>query len=358
MGREQGRRGQVQRDTEWYRFLFEQAALAWLVVQPESWIPVEASEAAARLLQLPLEQLRSTPLPGFRRLYKLLQREAPGSHVRADVVLSLPDGRTQVVQAQAALASFRGTPYLWTLLLDAAHEQGWVERLVLTDKLALLGQLLVGIAHEIRNPLAAIQLNLHVVQNAVERDEAYRSSIEMALKGTQRIAELIETTLNFARPASQFVQRHNVHDILETVLKLLQMFLYRRNITIERHYADNVPPIYGDARQLQRVFVNLLTNAADAIEGQGTIALSTGQEEQEGRLYVVVHIADTGVGISPEDLAHIFEPFFTRKPHGTGLGLTIARRILLQHRGELLIESRPGHGTRCTVRLPAAEEIP
>lgn len=349
-------RGRRVTQLEWYRFLLEQAAQAWLLLRVEDWRVVEASEAAARMLGLPLEQLRSLPLPGFRRLYKLLQQKTSESHIRAEAVLSLPDGRTHVVQAQARLASFRGTGYLWILLLGTEQEQGLVERLVLTDKLALLGQLLVGVAHEIRNPLAAIQLNLHVVKSAIPEDAAWSSSVEMALQGAQRIAELIETTLNFARPAPQVVQRHDVHEILEAALKLIQMLLYRKSVTLRRYYATEPLPVYGDARQLQQVFVNLLTNAADAIEEQGSITLSTTHEELDSGRYVVVSIADDGVGIPPEDLAHIFEPFFTRKPHGTGLGLAIARRILLQHRGELLIESRPGHGTQCIVRLPAAGE--
>lgn len=345
------------RDAEWYRFLFEQAAQAWMVIRVGDWIAVEASTAAAQMLQLPLEQLCSLPLPGFRRLYKLLQQRGAGSHVRAEVVLSLPDGRTQVVQAQARLAVFQDTPYLWVLLLDSEHEQGLVERLVLTDKLALLGQLLVGIAHEIRNPLAAIQLNLHVVKSAVPGDPSWSSSLEMALQGTQRIAELIDTTLNFARPSLQVVQRYDVHDILGVALKLVQMLLYRKSITFQQRYTTEPLPVYGDARQLQQVFVNLLTNAADAIEEAGTITLSTACEELDSRRYVVVSVEDTGIGIPPEDLARVFEPFFTRKPHGTGLGLAIVRRILLQHRGELFIESSPGHGTRCIVRLPAAGEV-
>lgn len=343
-------------DAEWYRFLFEQAAQAWLVIEPETWRVVEASRQAAQLLGLPWEQLKGATLPGFRRLYKLLQREAPQGSARASVVLSLPNGQTHVLEAQARLAQFQDQTYLWALVLESAHEQGLTERLVVTDRLALLGQLLVGVAHEIRNPLAAIQLNLHVVQQSVGQDPTCRSAIEMALAGAQRIAELLESALNFARPTAQFVQAHDVHTLVEAAVGLLRTMLYRKNITIERRYGRNVPPVYGDARQLQQVFINLLSNASDAIEGHGTITLETAREEMDGQTYVVVRIEDTGSGIAPEDLARIFEPFFTRKPHGTGLGLAIARRIVLQHRGELLVHSTPGVGTCCTVRLPAAEE--
>ncbi|MCS6965241.1 MAG: ATP-binding protein [Candidatus Kapabacteria bacterium] len=340
----------------WYRFLFEQAAQAWLVVRPETWHVVAASEYAAHFLQMTMDQLVVTPLPGLRRLYKLLQREPQHSVVRAEVVLELPDGRARVVDTQARLASFQGEPYLWALLLESANEHGLAERLVLTDKLALLGQLLVGFAHEIRNPLAAIQLNLHVVQQALGSDPACRSSIEMSLAGAQRIAELLETTLNFARPAAQFVQSYDVHLIIGEALALLRTILYRKNITIQRRYAHRVPLVYGDARQLQQVFINLLSNAADAVGEHGTITIQTEREEADGACYAVVHIEDTGRGIPPEDLPRIFEPFFTRKPHGTGLGLAIARRIVMQHRGELLVRSSPGVGTCCTVRLPSEEK--
>jgi signal transduction histidine kinase len=323
-------------------------------VRPETWEIVEASAAAAELLGL--SELKGLVLSGFRRLYKLLQRESGQGAVRAETVLALPDGRTQTVDAQARLVTFDGTHYLWVLLLEPVNERGLTERLVLTDRLALLGQLLVGIAHEIRNPLAAIQLNLHLVRQSLPEDSECASFVQMALAGTERIAELIETTLSFARPTAQLVQLHDIHTILEGALGLLRTMLYNRNIVLQRQYASELPPVYGDARQLQQVFINLLSNAVDAIEGEGTITIQTAQEHAGATRFVVVSIEDTGKGIAPEDLARIFEPFFTRKPHGTGLGLAIARRIVIQHRGELLLHSTPGAGTRCLVRLPAAEE--
>ncbi len=342
------------RGERWYRFLLEHAAQAWIVVRPETWEIVELSAAAAELLGIPLQELKGLPLPGFRRLYKLLQSQH--GMVRAETRLALPDGRTQTVDAQARLLAFDGELYLWVWLLQPINEHGLTERLVLTDRLALLGQLLVGIAHEIRNPLAAIQLNLHLIRQSVGEDSEASPFVQLALAGTERITELIETTLNFARPTAQLVQLHDLHSILEAALGLLRTILYNRNITLQRQYASGLPPIYADAGQLQQVFINLLSNAVDAIEGEGTITVQTACEDTEAGRFVLVSIEDTGKGIAPEDLARIFEPFFTRKPHGTGLGLAIARRILIQHRGELLIRSTPGKGTQCLVRLPAAEE--
>jgi signal transduction histidine kinase len=355
MGPAEQRPREVPRDADWYRFLFEQAAHAWLVVQLEKWQVVEASAEAARLLDIPLEQLCSMPLPGFRRLAKLLEREGAHGVVRADVTLALPNGRTQTVDAQARRIVYNGDAYLWVLLLDSTDERGVAERLVVTDRLALLGQLLVGIAHEIRNPLAAIQLNLHVLQQSTADSPECQAAVELALAGTQRIAELVETTLNFARPTAQFVHIHTLQEVVNAALRLFQTMLYRKNIDIRLHYSPDTPPVVGDMRQLQQVFINLLSNAVDAIQEHGTITIRTEREEIDTGTYAVVSIEDTGVGIPPEDLPRIFEPFFTRKPHGTGLGLAIARRIVLQHRGELLVHSTPGVGTRCVVRLPAAE---
>lgn len=340
----------------WYRFLLEQAAQGWVIVRPETWEVVEASVAAAEFLGIPLSELRGSALPGFRRLYKLLQRESRRGAVRADIVLALPNGRTQMVDAQARLVTFDGETYLWALLLEPVNERGLTERLVLTDRLALLGQLLVGVAHELRNPLAAIQLNLHLLRQSLSEDSEALSFVHMALAGTERIAELVETTLSFARPTAQLVHLHDIHAILEAALELLRTMLYNRNILVQRQYAAELPPIYGDARQLQQVFINLLSNAVEAIEGEGSITIRTSQEQTESSRFVVVAIEDTGKGIPPEDLARIFEPFFTRKPYGTGLGLAIARRIVIQHRGEVLLQSTPGVGTCCLVRLPAAEE--
>jgi Signal transduction histidine kinase, nitrogen specific len=341
------------RVAEWYRTLLRNAVHGWLVLETQQWRVVEYSERAAELLQLTPEELQHAALPEFRRVYRLLQRE-PTSAVRTELHIGLPNGATATLEVRARLFAHEQQHYLWATLLEETDAQLITERLVLTDKLALLGQLLAGIVHEIRNPLSAIQLNLQLLRQALPENSPERTAAELALTGARRIGELVDSTLSFARSSGQCICRQDVHELLEQAIQLLQTLFYRKSIQLQRDYAPELPPIYADARQLQQAIVNLLTNAADAIPERGTIRLHTELDTAEEPPMVVITIEDNGVGIAPEELERIFEPFFTRKANGTGLGLPIARRIIAQHRGQLLIQSTPGFGTRCIVRLPIA----
>jgi two-component system sensor histidine kinase HydH len=229
------------------------------------------------------------------------------------------------------------------------------DKLVQADRLVLLGQLSACVAHELRNPLAAVVLNLQVLQRRIDKESSEYNFVYTALEGVDRIRRIIEVILNFSRPALPDVKEININKILPETLELVSTVLQRKEIRVELKLDESIPGAAVDEKQLQQVFINLITNAADAIKGKGKINIHTYREKssvQDETEYVVTSISDTGVGIPPEDLTKIFNPFFTRKEDGIGLGLPITQRIIYQHNGIIDVESTVNKGTTFYVKLP------
>ena len=235
------------------------------------------------------------------------------------------------------------------------NKHALTDKMVQADKLVLLGQLSAGVAHEIRNPLAAVNLNLQVLKRKYEKSDPLYPYVETAMQGVERITRIVEVTLNFSRPALPDIKGVNLNDSISSSLELVKANLKRKEIKVDIDFDDNLPTVPADAKQLQQVFINLITNAADAIKDIGVITLKTyvekGNKPKEGE-FVVAEVSDDGIGMSPEEMKKIFNPFFTRKAEGTGLGLPITQRIMHQHNGIIDVESKEGEGTSFYVKIP------
>jgi signal transduction histidine kinase len=232
------------------------------------------------------------------------------------------------------------------------------------DKLASLGRLVAGIAHEINNPVAFINSSVDLIHEAAltlctkvdgaadketaERLQLFMQNVSICRDSAARAARVVRELTAFAHASQDGRQPTDVHAILERSLELLRGE-WRDRITIEREYGDIPHPI-GNPGQLDQVFLNLLTNAMQAVEGPGTVQVRTYAHARG----VFVEVQDSGRGIAPEVQERIFEPFFTTKPigEGTGLGLAIAHSLVARHGGEILVRSAPGEGATFTVRLP------
>jgi two-component system NtrC family sensor kinase len=229
--------------------------------------------------------------------------------------------------------------------------------LIQTEKLASLGKLAAGVAHEINNPLGGILIYSHLLLEDTDRDSPYYQNLEKIVKETTRCKDIVKGLLEFARPKEPEATSTNINELLDKSLSLIESQSLFQNIRVEKQYAPDLPLIVADSSQLQQVFMNIILNAADAIQGGGELKLRTSLGA-DGR-YISIDFSDTGPGIKQEDKKKIFDPFFTTKEvgQGTGLGLAISYSIIRKHQGTIEVQSAPGKGATFSVRLPVSGEI-
>jgi signal transduction histidine kinase/FixJ family two-component response regulator len=228
-------------------------------------------------------------------------------------------------------------------------------------KLATIGELAAGIAHELNNPLATVSLRVEALLAALPADHPHRRPLEVVEGEVERMANLVANLLQFSRRGGPQASTVDLPEELGRTLELVQHQFRRRGIEVRRELAADVPPVHADRQGLRQVFLNLLTNALDAMPQGGTLTLRAAAPPPAGAApaEVVVEVADTGAGIPPEHLAKVTEPFFTTKEEGkgTGLGLAICKRIVQEHGGTLTIDSALGRGTTVRIALPAATRL-
>ena len=224
------------------------------------------------------------------------------------------------------------------------------QQIIQSEKLASIGRLSAGIAHEINNPLTGVLTFAHLLKQKEHNSEKDLEDIDIIIRETTRVCEIVRGLLDFARQTPAQKGDINVNDILQQILKLIRRQKEFMNVAIEENYSNNIPIINGDKNQLQQVFLNILLNAGEAISKSGKITISTSSNEN----HILITIEDTGCGIKKEDLNKIFDPFYTSKPpgKGTGLGLSISYGIIQQHGGDIECESEPGKGTVFNILLP------
>lgn len=248
--------------------------------------------------------------------------------------------------------------YLRGLMSDVEDRQTSLDlsRRQLSDanKLASVGKLAASVAHEIRNPLTAIRMWLFAIHKEVGGGESVDRKFKVVSEELTRLERIVRDFLDFARPPQLQRVSCSISEILDTTLELLRPRLADDRIEVVRCDEPGLPRVNADAEQLKQVLLNLIGNARDAVAGGGRIHLRTRSEtEPDGRKTVTVRISDTGVGIRPDVQARIFEPFFSTKERGTGLGLCIAARIMAGHEGRLVLESSSERGTTFALHVPA-----
>jgi signal transduction histidine kinase len=227
-------------------------------------------------------------------------------------------------------------------------------------KLASVGELAASIAHELNNPLATVRLRLESVLARTPPDDPRRRALEIVEQETKRMAELVANLLQFSRRGNGHVSTVNVCEELRKAVELVYHHLRKRLITVLWELAAQMPSIYADRQKLRQVFLNILTNAADAMPEGGTLTVRTAPSTLgESKPAVRIDFTDTGHGITIENLNRIMEPFFTTKEEGkgTGLGLAICRRVVQEHHGTLDIRSEVGKGTTVQMVLPVSNGI-
>ncbi len=235
------------------------------------------------------------------------------------------------------------------------------DQLIQQEKMSAVGTLAAGVAHELNNPLTAVVGFAQIVQekltskrpanwNDTEYERLLRS-IENLVQGAHRARDIVSTLLRFARSSRPEARTLvDLHQVLRDTFMFTEHLFLRHGITLQKQFTDETPTILANASRLQQVFTNIFINAQQATPTGGVVTVRTVCDHERGGVWV--HVEDTGVGIPPEELERIFEPFYTRKQEGTGLGLSITRQIVEEHGGEIQVRSEVDQGTCVSVFLP------
>ena len=229
------------------------------------------------------------------------------------------------------------------------------------ERLAALGELSAGVAHEIRNPLGVIKNSAEIIRRKPDGHKIEELS-SFIIDEVDRLNKVVGNLLEFARPRPPHLIQENIFEIMDRAVKIIEEKAKARGINIEREYSRDVPQtLLCDSGQMEQAFLNILINALDGIvnpKGKVAIRIFSGKKEEPSIIdYVYIRIEDNGAGIKDEDIPSIFDPFFTTKSYGTGLGLSIVHKIIENHEGEISVRSSLGEGTTITIKLPVKSTV-
>ena len=237
---------------------------------------------------------------------------------------------------------------------DVTERQQLQSSLAQSEKLAVVGQLAAGVAHEINNPLTTILANAQLLQRSLPpEDKDNQEMVALIIQASDRASQAVRDLLDFARRERYELTPTDLNETIQRTLALIRHELGSRSITLKFDPAVDLPAVNASQDHLQGVWLNLLINAIDAIDpGPGTIHITTSRVDDSFE----ISVADSGQGIPPEHISRIFEPFYTTKEpgSGTGLGLSVCHQIVTRHGGKILVNSQPDEGTTFTVYLPIA----
>lgn len=238
---------------------------------------------------------------------------------------------------------------------ELAQKQKLEEQLQRTERLAGLGKLVAGVAHEIRNPLGIVKGTVQLMQREMAKEQElnrFQEHFKVLEEQINRQNRVVEELLSYARPVKPQFGPVNVDNVVNSVLAFLSPSLRQQGIQLCLDVKPGLPPIMGDGEKLKQVFVNLLLNSKEALPKGGQIEITVSADPQ----WLRVRFADNGQGINPGDLQLVFEPFYSTKDAGTGLGLSIAKQLVEQHKGKLQVKSEIGRGTEFIVYIPVGGE--
>jgi len=341
-----------------FRAVLDQAGETILVIDPRTQSLVDVNDTACRTLGYSREELLKKGIVdiqvGIAAWENRALSELSESTASAEQVYRRKDGSTFPVEVTACLRRFMGQAYLVVVAREVTERKQLEAQLAQSDRLASVGVLAAGVAHEINNPLVYIMNNLsYVLTHMPDGYDELVSALREARSGAERVRDIVKDLKTFSRSDSEKMEPMDVRAILDSAIKVAHNEI-RHRAQLVRHY-DEIPAVDANTR-LGQVFLNLILNAAHAI-GEGDVSnnqITVRVERRDAQNQVLVSIQDTGVGIPGDRLSKIFDPFFTTKPVGvgTGLGLSICRNITEALGGHIEVTSEVGVGSTFTVSLP------
>ena len=352
------RNRQLQLSEEKYRRLFEQASVAIIVADQATGRVVDINPRGTALLGYSREEIESLPaLPFEDASFWSRVRESAHFTLAETSLRTKTAGVIDVEVAVGPMTSEDGRRML-LYLRDVTEQKRMRDQLLQLEKMTLLGRLAAGIAHEIRNPLSAVTLNLQYLAQKLEESSGLCDAARDALEGAQRVNAVIENTLSLARVSPPVLRRENINDLVAQTLGFMRVPMRQKSLTISTDLAPGLPEVAIDAKQVLQVLLNIAQNAIDASPEEGSILIATRGDavrlpsQDDPQDAVVVSVRDHGSGFTPQQKKQAFQEFFTTKAGGTGLGLALSRQIMDRHAGDIRIEPAEGGGTVVELVFP------
>ncbi len=344
---------QLMRSEERYRLLFEKASIAIFMLDSSGRILLNANPYAVQLLGYGREELlenQHLPFADGDEQDEIVVD--PG--FSGELNMRTKSGKVICMESDATVIEVDNQQQILLFSRDTTDRKMMMEKLYQSEKLSMLGTIAAGIAHEVRNPLAGIKLNLQFLESKHPAFEDI-DVLKLAIQGAQHIEKVVENTLTIARSTAPEIRIVSVNDIISQAVNLLMLNVHKKHITLETELRNDLPFLKIDAKQVLQVLLNILRNAIEATPEEGTITVTTFMEDQketELQPRLICCIRDSGVGISDEYLKAAFELFKTTKSSGTGLGLSLSRRIMQQHGGDIAISKPDSGGTEIKLYFP------
>ena len=356
---------QTMKQAEWrFRTLFRAAPDAVLTVLHPTGRIREANDAVREVFGLEPHQIIGRQLPELllpvdrASLENALTTAFEGTPARIEVQVTLPGGSTRVVALAASRLPEADPPSVLLIGRDMTHDRELRLRLMESDRLAAVGELVAGVAHEVNNPLSSISAFAQLLLRETTLTPSQRESVDVIRTETTRASQVVKDLLAFARRREPHREPLDMNSVVSRTIRMRQYQFAEAGLRVEMELAEELPSVMGDARQLQQVCLNLLTNAVQAMNGVGggELRVSTSTVDGDVRL----EVRDGGTGIPADVRAHIFEPFFTTKSEGegTGLGLSVSYGIVIAHGGTIEVVETGTTGTIFRVSLPSVSSPP
>jgi PAS domain S-box-containing protein len=351
---------EIQASEERYRAMFDHASIAIFVTDHESGRILDVNRQALALLNYRKEEVLAMPFVPFGMDPATAKSGAEAAmYPSGESTMRTKSGELIQVDVVVGPVTRPQDPRVMLFVRDITERKKMEAQLLQAEKLTLMGRLAAGIAHEIRNPLAAVTLNLQYLVGKLGADGDLRQTLDDMLEGARRIETVVGNTLNLARVAPPVLELNQLNGLIDQVIRYVKIALQQKRITIEARLNRNIPSIMADARQIQQVMINVLQNAIDASPEGSILTVSTGfvveprtDAPQVTVRKAVVEIRDRGAGIPADQVQQIFESFRTTKAGGTGLGLALSKFIMDRHQAEIRIEPAVGGGTLVKLVFP------
>jgi signal transduction histidine kinase len=322
-----------------------------LLVTDSHGTVIETNLASERILEMPSLSLKGTEIrslcpvaTSYDEMLKHMTQD--GRVLNKPILLRTSGGKRKLVNMSIQSVAEPDSLRYVHVFQDCADLRTLEERLLQAERLATIGKFASQIAHEIRNPLSSISLNVELLEDELkESNEEARTLIQSVLRELDRLNDIVGEYLQFSRFPKPHLKRGQVDEV---ILELARNFKAPASVKLETALMPSSPDVWLDDRLLRQALENLTRNGAEAIDGSGSVRIETDLIDR----FLIIRVKDTGSGMSTETQAKLFEPFFTTKPQGTGLGLATTQQIIFEHNGHLLVESEPGKGTTFTALLP------